>query len=1186
MAGTKEDARVCRMVTVCVLCLVVALGGVRGRDVGFGTSSVTVRSAGELYSKLWMLHLTWDLSDLLVGEPGINMDELFGFPEVSIPRHITLSGVGDGSSPPLINGGECAPRIVVDDDVEVEVEQVEVDLGHCGLEVVQSVMEGEQGWLFRLGKGSKVLYRQSRIVMQEDAIKAIEAYAGEKMKLGEPQNFAISSTNESVVVTFVDVVFDAVNATHPVQRSAKLTKTFHVDSSDKFNEVLKAPYGDKEHVDVVVENSFVDVCDSPKRPHVNPENHGYTLKVKSAVGHIFGIGCSLFSFASSVLGSQRLVTVENLLLYGIEHSVPRMPSECRNLECFRHSWTSVFPSISEDYQCHVVVRNSTSISGCKTVALLTQLLDTTRNKLPPIKADRLVHDKYEVPFASTQAVDKFSLKIEKFAYKGLCMEDVLMTCDQEADIEGLSAIVEPPVKTSKVSSILIPLAAAGGVLLFMAIGIGCVWVFLIRTRKTANSKHIEETGEPIRFSPTDSPDSVNPNTDWAVDVKGGPIQHKESKFTETPHAQDEYTGNGNDDAKGVVEIKQKIGAGGYGVVYRAEWKGLSVAVKTVTFQDHPKGQGKDRQRAILEAAISSALAHENIVQTHAYGFIPLEGSSIITSAKLLARTKKLAKTNSWQMFIVQEYCSEGSLRAGLKQKLFTDPGTELLDFHKVLEMALDISRGMEHLHSTGIIHGDLTSKNVLLKSADSSSAISEVTAKIADFGLSVKVGVSNDPVQNYHAGTPFYVAPEVSTNGSLSKCSDVFSFGVLLWELYHQRTSFEYVKKGQYRYHKRFPKFPVQCPMPYALLCIVCLSSDPSNRPDFSFINWALGRLIRMWCRKGYPQDVKNDNSKYAANLEGMNFEDIPSFLENLLEDDYSTDSHLPELSRSEQRIQCNERIPQARLAITPHSDSDALNHLESLGHASYNPLMTEGDLWESQVDEIIAAGVGLSVTVLPGLPEDYDAQSDNWTASTTLSYIPAGPSFKKRRNSSGAGSSNVFSVAVDDGSFSSDLNMSCGELVFKWSPSAMVEDHTGSSSLGSSASSDPLRVGSKSYSMGEEEAYQPPNQEMQAPLSKRFEAIADPKSLKGSIRCKYANEGRCTTPFQASQSDGGDSFSSDRGTKQGVRKDARAASSDGSSSERTLEPIALPALCPAPTFMSENPLYSTCPQSQVAELG
>jgi serine/threonine protein kinase len=111
---------------------------------------------------------------------------------------------------------------------------------------------------------------------------------------------------------------------------------------------------------------------------------------------------------------------------------------------------------------------------------------------------------------------------------------------------------------------------------------------------------------------------------------------------------------------------------------------------------------------------------------------------------------------------------------------------------KALEVALlarDIARGCQAIHRYSIIHGDLKPHNVLL-TADSRDERGWV-GKIADFGLSVKIKRGEQHVSGIQHGTEGYVAPEVLQTRRMVPVSDVYSFGIIMWELWHSRLYYE-----------------------------------------------------------------------------------------------------------------------------------------------------------------------------------------------------------------------------------------------------------------------------------------------------------------------------------------------------------------------------------------------------------
>ncbi|CAL8462734.1 g2267 [Coccomyxa elongata] len=156
----------------------------------------------------------------------------------------------------------------------------------------------------------------------------------------------------------------------------------------------------------------------------------------------------------------------------------------------------------------------------------------------------------------------------------------------------------------------------------------------------------------------------------------------------------------------------------------------------------------------------------------------------------------------------------------------------------ILLCALDIAAGMAYLHSMGIIHADLKPANVLLMSAPVTAHNPRgFTCKIADFGMSqVLTGESSRvPVADTHGSLP-YVAPEVLQNGEVAKRADVYSFAIMLLEMWTGKAAY-----ADENYHSvlysvfggRCPKVPEDVPTDYRVLLEECLAKDPKARPSF-----------------------------------------------------------------------------------------------------------------------------------------------------------------------------------------------------------------------------------------------------------------------------------------------------------------------------------------------------------------
>ena len=185
-------------------------------------------------------------------------------------------------------------------------------------------------------------------------------------------------------------------------------------------------------------------------------------------------------------------------------------------------------------------------------------------------------------------------------------------------------------------------------------------------------------------------------------------------------------------------IDAELGQGGMGTVYRAHDPMLDrdVAVKVVSAYNLGT---EGRQRLLHEAQAIAKLNHPNIVQVHDAG--QLDGTP----------------------FIVMELV-EG-------QSLHDQPPK---DPQGNVAVALQICAALEHAHSNGIIHRDLKPENVLIGP--------DGTAKLMDFGLARSMA-SRLTTEGQITGTVFYLAPEVALGQTVDGRADLYSLGVMLYEL-------------------------------------------------------------------------------------------------------------------------------------------------------------------------------------------------------------------------------------------------------------------------------------------------------------------------------------------------------------------------------------------------------------------
>uniref|UniRef100_A0A453CS07 non-specific serine/threonine protein kinase n=5 Tax=Aegilops tauschii subsp. strangulata TaxID=200361 RepID=A0A453CS07_AEGTS len=260
-----------------------------------------------------------------------------------------------------------------------------------------------------------------------------------------------------------------------------------------------------------------------------------------------------------------------------------------------------------------------------------------------------------------------------------------------------------------------------------------------------------------------------------------------------------------------LELKERIGAGSFGTVYRADWHGSDVAVKVLTDQGVGEAQLKEFLR---EISIMKRVRHPNVVLFMG------------------------AVTKCPHLSIVTEYLPRGSLFRLISKA----SGGEILDLRRRLRMALDVAKGINYLHCLNppIVHWDLKTPNMLVDK--------NWSVKVGDFGLSrfkVTTFISSKSV----AGTPEWMAPEFLRGEPSNEKCDVYSFGVILWELLTMQQPWGGLGPAQVvgavAFQNRRLPIPKDTIPELAALVESCWADDPRQRPSFSSIVDTLKKLLK-----------------------------------------------------------------------------------------------------------------------------------------------------------------------------------------------------------------------------------------------------------------------------------------------------------------------------------------------------
>ncbi|XP_008561843.1 PREDICTED: mitogen-activated protein kinase kinase kinase MLK4-like, partial [Galeopterus variegatus] len=160
--------------------------------------------------------------------------------------------------------------------------------------------------------------------------------------------------------------------------------------------------------------------------------------------------------------------------------------------------------------------------------------------------------------------------------------------------------------------------------------------------------------------------------------------------------------------------------------------------------------------------------------------------------------------------------------------------------HVLVDWAVQIARGMLYLHQEAVVpilHRDLKSSNILLLEKIEHDDVFNKTLKITDFGLAREW---HRTTKMSAAGTYAWMAPEVIKSSLFSKGSDVWSYGVLLWELLTGEVPYRGIDGLAVAYgvavNKLTLPIPSTCPEPFARLMRECWEQDPHIRPSFALI--------------------------------------------------------------------------------------------------------------------------------------------------------------------------------------------------------------------------------------------------------------------------------------------------------------------------------------------------------------
>mmetsp|Transcript_8418 Transcript_8418/g.9722 ORF Transcript_8418/g.9722 Transcript_8418/m.9722 type:complete len:964 (+) Transcript_8418:2-2893(+) len=303
-----------------------------------------------------------------------------------------------------------------------------------------------------------------------------------------------------------------------------------------------------------------------------------------------------------------------------------------------------------------------------------------------------------------------------------------------------------------------------------------------------------------------------------------------------------------------LQLQDVIGGGGFGQVWKATWRGTPVAVKVLT--------GAAQNTHIAKAILEEFKAEINLLKGMRHPNICLYMGACLTPPNRAIITELAANGSAWDSLrlpLTPPYtAADGTSRSSWPLRLYipghhgappSSHGSSHISapilprgtwpWELVKRVSCGAARGMTYLHSGNppVLHRDLKSANLLLDES--------YTTKVCDFGLSRLKAQARSMTAN--CGTVQWMAPEVLANRSYDEKADVYSFGIIIWELLTRECPYEGMTAIQCALavlnRDKRPEIPKWCPPQLHALIKSCIKKEPSERPYFAQIIVALDAI-------------------------------------------------------------------------------------------------------------------------------------------------------------------------------------------------------------------------------------------------------------------------------------------------------------------------------------------------------
>ncbi|KAJ8377329.1 hypothetical protein AAFF_G00261140 [Aldrovandia affinis] len=316
-----------------------------------------------------------------------------------------------------------------------------------------------------------------------------------------------------------------------------------------------------------------------------------------------------------------------------------------------------------------------------------------------------------------------------------------------------------------------------------------------------------------------------------------------------------------------IEVEEVVGRGAFGVVCKAKWRGKDVAIKTIESES-------ERKAFIVELRQLSRVNHPNIV--------------------------KLYGSCNNPVCLVMEYAEGGSLYNVLH-------GAEPLPCYRAshaMSWCLQCAQGVSYLHGMkpkALIHRDLKPPNLLLVARGT-------VLKICDFGTACDIQTH----MTNNKGSAAWMAPEVFEGDNYSEKCDVFSWGIILWEVISRKKPFDEIGGPAFRimwavHNGTRPPLIQNVPKPIESLMTRCWSKDPTQRPAMEEIMKIMTHLMKYFPGSDEPLQYPY---QYSDEVQSNSATSTGSYL------DYTSNSNKSDGTAEQGR---NDTIKSLESRLTPH---------------------------------------------------------------------------------------------------------------------------------------------------------------------------------------------------------------------------------------------------------------------------